>query len=75
MKCNGLAPMVNAYASIDPVFSLRMHTFRGGLAHVPDDNWTAVIKNIGSLEDFRNEVLFTFDSILSNVPTARPASV
>ena len=57
------------------VKSPNAHISEEALAHVPDDNWTAVIKNIGSLEDFRNEVLFTFDSILSSVPTARPASV
>ena len=57
------------------VKSPNAHISEEALAHVPDDNWTAIIKNTGSLEDFRNEVLFTFDSILSSVPTARPASV
>lgn len=49
------------------------HISEEALANVPDDQWAAVIKNTGSLEEFRDEVLFAFDSILSSVPTARPA--
>lgn len=57
------------------VKSPNAHISEEALAHIPDENWAAIIKNIGSLEEFRNEVLFIFDSILSSVPTARPASV
>lgn len=41
------------------------HESEVALARVPDDYWSAIIKNTGSLEDFRNEVLFVFDSLMS----------
>ena len=57
------------------VKSPNAHISEEALASVPDDQWAAVIKNTGSLEDFRNEVLFIFDMILSSVPVQRSASV
>lgn len=33
--------------------------------------WDAAIKNTGSLEDLRTEALFTFDSLMSSVPSQR----
>jgi hypothetical protein len=51
------------------------HISEEALANVPDDQWAVIIKNTGSLADFQAEVLFAFDSILSSVPAARPASV
>lgn len=56
------------------VKSPNAHISEEALANVPDDQWAAVIKNTGSLEEFRNEVLFIFDMILSSVPVARPTS-
>jgi len=54
------------------VKSPNTHISEEALANVPDDQWAAIIKNTGSLEGFRNEVLFAFDSILSSVPVQRP---
>ncbi len=57
------------------VKSPNAHISEEALTNVPDDLWAAIIKNTGSLEHFRTEVLFIFDMILSSVPTQRPASV
>lgn len=39
------------------------------------NDWDDVIQNDSSLEVFRERVLFSFDSLLSSIPSARPASV
>jgi hypothetical protein len=57
------------------VKSPNAHISEEALAGVPDDQWAAVIKNTGSLDEFRNEVLFVFDMIMSSIPTARPTSI
>lgn len=38
------------------------------------DGWDAVIKNDGDLETLRERALFTFDMLMSAVPTTRPTS-
>ena len=48
------------------------HASELALQHFKD--WDAVIVNKGSLEDLRNEALLTFDSLMSAVPSVRPAS-
>jgi hypothetical protein len=55
------------------VKSPNAHISEEALANVPDEQWAAVIKNTGSLEDFRNEVLFIFDMVMSSTPAPRPA--
>jgi hypothetical protein len=55
------------------VKSPNAHISEEALANVPDEQWAAVLKNTGSLENFRSEVLFIFDSIMSSVPVQRPA--
>jgi hypothetical protein len=55
------------------VKSPNAHISEEALANVPDDQWSAIIKNTGSLEDFQNEVLFVFDSLMSAVPVSRVA--
>jgi hypothetical protein len=56
------------------VKSPNSHISEEALANVPDDQWADVIKNTGSLEEFREKVLFTFDMVLSSIPTAHPTS-
>jgi hypothetical protein len=44
------------------------------LALAEFDGWDAVIKNSGTLEDLRDEALFTFDMLMSSVPNTRSTS-
>jgi hypothetical protein len=37
--------------------------------------WSDVVENNSTLEEFRDRVLFSFDSLMTTAPTARPASV
>lgn len=57
------------------VKSSNAHISEEALANVPDDRWDAVIKNDGSLEEFRERVLFSFDMLMTTHPLQRPASV
>jgi hypothetical protein len=45
------------------------------LALLDFQDWDAIIKNKGTLEDLRENALLTFDSLMSIVPIQRPASV
>jgi hypothetical protein len=57
------------------VKSPNAHISEEALANIPDDRWDSVIKNDGSLDKFREDVLFTFDMLLTSHPVQRPASV
>lgn len=48
-----------------------VHISELALANVPDENWDAIIKNNGTLEELRENALFTFDMLLSSIPTQR----
>jgi hypothetical protein len=48
-----------------------VHVSELALATVPDESWDAIIKNNGTLEEFRDKVLFTFDMLMSTHPTQR----
>jgi hypothetical protein len=52
-----------------------VHASELALANVPEDYWDAIIKNDGTLAEFRERVLFTFDMLMSTHPLQRPASV
>ena len=41
------------------------HISELALATVPDENWDAIIKNNGTLEELRENALFTFDMLMS----------
>lgn len=41
-----------------------VHASELALANVPDEHWDYIIKNDGTLEHFRDEVLFTFDMLM-----------
>jgi hypothetical protein len=47
------------------------HISELALANVPDENWDAIIKNNGTLEELRENALFTFDMLMSSIPTQR----
>ena len=57
------------------VKSTNAHISEEALANIPDDRWDAIILNDGNLEKFREDVLFTFDMLLTSHPTQRPTSV
>lgn len=46
------------------VGSLNSHISEEALAHVPDDDWDAVIVNDGSLEDLKIKAVQTFDNLM-----------
>jgi hypothetical protein len=55
------------------VKSMNAHISEEALANIPDDRWDSVIKNDGSLDKFREDVLFTFDMLLTSHPEATPS--
>src|ERR1035437_2744409 len=57
------------------VRSANTHISEEALAGVPDDCWDSIIKNDSTLEKFREDVLFTFDMLLSSHPLPRSTSV
>jgi hypothetical protein len=44
------------------------HESEKALAHIPDECWSDIIKNNGTLDEFKEKVLFSFDMLLSAVP-------
>ncbi len=57
------------------VRSANAHISEEALAGVPDDCWDSIIKNNSTLEKFREDVLFTFDMLISSHPLPRSTSV
>jgi hypothetical protein len=43
------------------------HESEKALLHIPDDQWSDIIKNDGTLDDFKEKVLFSFDMLMSAV--------
>jgi len=55
------------------VKSPNAHVSEEALSSIPDDCWSDIIMNTGSLEEFRKRVLFSFDMLISSHPALRPA--